>query len=85
LLGVLSARKTLELHLPLLGIGTPEGKAVLDALRALSKVDIQAAPQLTQAEAQAQQESVRPVQSAMGGGGGGMMGGPTPGPGSQPG
>lgn len=83
LLGVLSARKQLELAAPLLGIGSEEGKAVYSAIKALAKLDVQAAPSLTQAEAQAGQEAVRPVQVGQPGGGG-MMG-PMPGPGSQPG
>lgn len=85
LLGVLSARKQLELAAPLLGIGSPEGKAVYDAIKALAKVDVQAAPSLTQAEAQSSQEAVRPVQVGQPGGGGMGMGGPAPGPGSQAG
>lgn len=84
LLGVLSARKVLEMAAPGLGIGTPEGKAVYDALRALAKIDVQASPGLTQTEGQSIQEAVRPVQVA-GGGGPMPMGGPMPGPGSQPG
>lgn len=66
---------------PLLGVGSPEGKAVYDAIKSLAKVDIQASPGLTQSEGNSLQEAVRPVQSA----GPQPMGGPMPGPGSQPG
>jgi len=81
LLGALSARKVLEMSAPHLGVGTPEGKAVYDAIKALAKIDVQAAPGLTQSEGQSIQEAVRPVQTA----GPQQMGGPMPGPGSQPG
>ena len=81
LLGVLSARKVLEMSAPHLGVGSPEGKAVYDAIKALAKIDVQAAPGLTQSEGQSIQEAVRPVQAA----GPQGMGGPMPGPGSQPG
>jgi len=66
---------------PALGVGTPEGKAVYDAIKSLAKIDIQASPGLTQTEGQSIQEAVRPVQTA----GPQAMGGPMPGPGSQPG
>lgn len=81
LLRALAARKVLEMAAPALGVGTPEGKAVYDAIKALAKIDVQAAPGLTQSEGQSIQESVRPVQV----GGGGGMAGPMPGPGSMTG
>lgn len=75
---VLAARKALEQAVPILGVGSDDGKKIITALRALADVTGEPSEGLVQAEVGALEQAVAPVP-----GGGMPMAGPTPGPGSM--
>lgn len=75
---VLAARKALEQAVPILGVGSDDGKKIITALRALADVTGEPAEGLAQSEMAALNQAVAPVP-----GGGLPMGGPVPGPGSM--
>lgn len=57
---VMSARKTLERALPILGSGTEEGEAIVKALTALKNVSLDVAPGLEESESAASQPDGAP-------------------------
>lgn len=65
MLQVVVARKMLEMALESLGSGTDEGRDVVKALSALSKISADTAPGLMQSEYQAMQGAVNPNPGAM--------------------